>query len=75
MPMGGWVAPWIKLLFASGMNITLNDWSSDDQWIFYSGPAPGDKGWEIWAFNTQTFEAKPTLNGPFNESNAGRVPL
>jgi Tol biopolymer transport system component len=63
-----------RLLFASGMNITLDDWSSDDQWIFYSGLAPGDKGWDIWAFNTRTSEAGPILNGPFNESNARLSP-
>jgi Tol biopolymer transport system component len=61
-----------QLLYTTGTNITLTDWSQDGRWVFFASLAPGDRGWDLWALDMQTSVAEPVLDGPFNESS-GRL--
>jgi len=64
-----------ELVFTAGTSITLTDWSSDGQLIFFNyQQVVGDDDLDVWALDMQTSEARPYLSGKFAQAAARLSP-
>lgn len=62
------------LLFAAKVQAELTDWSADGRLIFFNRLDPGENGYDIWAFNTETSEAAAVLEGKLHQKDASLSP-
>ena len=54
--------------------ISLSDWSSDGRYVLYNHLVPDEGGWDIWALDMETFEAKAVLASPDDQNDASLSP-
>ncbi len=62
-PVSGNQAP--SLLFSTGTNTVLGDWSSDGRWIIYESLSLGEDTWDLMAHDTVEGVQVPIATGPF----------
>jgi Tol biopolymer transport system component len=61
------------LLFASGTQLIVNDWSPDGRWILFSSLSR-QTGFDLWTYSVADKKAEPWLEGPLDQVNARLSP-
>jgi serine/threonine protein kinase len=62
------------LLYSSGTNITLTDWSEDGRWILFSSLSLGENIWDLMAFDMEEEKVIPVVEGPFSQQYGSLSP-
>src|ERR1051326_6915076 len=55
-----------KLLYTSDSPKVPDSWSADDKFLAFEQGSPG-RGWGVWIYDSETRNAKPFRDEPFNE--------
>ena len=63
-----------KLVFDAKTQISLQDWSHDGRHIFFNYLEPNENGWDTWALDMESYEAKAVLTGPSDQTYASLSP-
>jgi Tol biopolymer transport system component len=63
-----------KMVHDAQTQISLSDWSGDGRYVLYNHLVPDEGGWDIWALDMETFEAKAVLASPDDQNDASLSP-